>query len=64
MMDRERSQFQSELALHQGYSMLLAGELRTAHIPFPATPHILGQRPIIPQFELVYMPVPLGPLGG
>ena len=32
-MDREQSQFHTELALHQGYSMLLMGELRVAHLP-------------------------------
>ena len=36
--EREWSQFQSELALHQGYSMLLAGELWAAHIPVPVAP--------------------------
>ena len=39
-MDRKRSQFQSELALHQGYSMLLEGELRTACLPDPIAPQI------------------------
>ena len=29
-MDREQNQFQIELALYQGYSILLIGELRAA----------------------------------
>ena len=41
-MDRDRSQFQTELALHQGYSMLLAGELRAACFTVPTTPEIPG----------------------
>ena len=60
-MDREWSQFQTKLALHQGYSMLLAGELRAAHLPVPATPYILGRGPIIPPFEPLFMLVPPGP---
>ena len=41
-MDRKHSQFQIELALHQGYSMLLARELRMAHLPIPTAPKIPG----------------------
>lgn len=50
-MDRERSQFQTELALHQGYSMLVVGELRAARLPILATIEILSLGPIIPHFE-------------
>ena len=45
VIDRERSQFQTKLALHQGiqgYSMLLVGELRMAHLPIPTAPKIPG----------------------
>ena len=63
-MDREWSQFQIELALHQGYSMLLARELRVAYLPIETAPEILGQGPIIPPFEQRYMPVPPGPSDG
>nr|POF10703.1 hypothetical protein CFP56_46138 [Quercus suber] len=63
-MDRKRSQFQIELALHQGYSILLTFELRVARLPVLAAPQIPSQGPIIPPFELMFMPVPLGPLGG
>ena len=57
MAERELSQFESELA------MLLAGELGAARIPVSAAPQILGQGPIIPQFEPGYMLVPPGPPG-
>ena len=41
VIDRERSQFQTKLALHQriqGYSMLLVGELRAARLPVSVAP--------------------------
>lgn len=62
-MDKEWSPFQTELALHQGYSMLLMGELRATHLPVPATLEIPSLGPIIPPFKHRYMPVPLGSSG-
>ena len=59
-MDKERSQFQTELALHQGYSMLLAGELRVARLPISAALEIPSQGPIIRPFRQRYIPIPLG----
>ena len=44
--------------------MLLAGELRATCILVLAAPQILGQGPIISLFELGYVPVPPGLLGG
>ena len=41
VIDREWSQFQTKLALHQGiqgYSMLLMGELRAARLPVSVAP--------------------------
>ena len=61
---REQSQFQSELALHQGYSMILVGELQGARIPVLVAPQISNRGPIIPLFDPGYMPIPPGPLGG
>ena len=43
--------------------MLLVGEFGAARIPISAAPQILGQGPIIPQFEPGYMLVPPGPPG-
>lgn len=50
-MDKERSQLQTELALHRGYSMLLAEDLPAVHLPILAAIKILGRGPIIPPFE-------------
>ena len=63
VMDKEQSQFQTELALHQGYSMLLVGELRVTHLPLSAAPKIPSRRPIIHPFGLRYILVPPGPPG-
>lgn len=62
-MNREQSQFQIELALHQGYSMLLVGYLQATCLPIPAAPKIPSQGPIIPPFGQRYVPVLPGPPG-
>ena len=41
--------------------MILIGELRVAHIPILPSSHIPSQGPIVPSYELGYMPAPLGP---
>ena len=61
VIDRKLSQFWTELTLHQGYSMLLVGELQVACIPISDAPEIQGRRPIIPPFEQRYMLIPPGP---
>ena len=62
-MDREQNQFQIELALHQGYSILLMGELRVARLPVSTAPEIPNRGSIIPPFEHKYMTVPPSLLG-
>ena len=47
-----------------GYTMILVGELRVAHILVPSSPHIPGRGPIIPPFYLGYILGPSGPSGG
>ena len=46
-----------------GYTMILIGKLWAARIHVPPPPHILGQGPIVPPYELGYMPAPPGLLG-
>ena len=59
--ERERSQLQNELVILHGYAMILIGELRVARIPILPSSHIPSQGPIVPSYELGYMPAPLGP---
>ena len=42
MEERVRSQFQSELAILYGYTIILTGELRAARIPILPFPQIPG----------------------
>ena len=39
-MEREWSQFQTKLALYQGYSMVLVEKLQAARLLVPTTPKI------------------------
>ena len=50
-MDRKRSKFQTKRIIHQGYSMLLIGELQAAPIPVLTALEIPGRGPIIPPFK-------------
>ena len=61
--ERERSQFQNELAMFHGYTMVLVGELRATRILVPPPPHIPSQGPIVPPYEPGYMLALLGSLG-
>nr|POE80654.1 hypothetical protein CFP56_39291 [Quercus suber] len=47
-----------------GYTMILMGELRAARIPISPSPHIPGRGPIVPLYELGYMPTSPSPPGG
>ena len=64
IVERERSQLQSELAMLHVYTIVLIGELRVTRIHVSPPPHILGRWPIIPPYKLEYLPAPLGLLGG
>ena len=61
---KERYQFQADLAMLHGYTMVLIGELWAALIQVLTLPHIFGRDPIIPPYEPEYMPVPPGLPGG
>ena len=58
MVEKERSQLQSELAMFYSYTMALTRELRTVCIPVLPPPQIPGRGPVIPLHEPGYMPVP------
>ena len=63
--DRKKTQLQGELAILHGHTMVLIGELQVArgHILPSPSPHIPSRGPIIPLYELGYMPIPLDPVG-